>query len=78
MFEMTTTSFRVALGTTIVFVLAAASGATILVTHVVKGDSGFGILTGAATLLAFGVLAVRSWRNALRLRREGLSQGAQG
>ena len=66
----TTTSFRGALALAIVYVLAAASGATILVTHVVRGDSSFGILTGAGILLTFGTLAVMSGRTTLQLHRE--------
>ncbi|MCR2800668.1 hypothetical protein QNO21_04995 [Microbacterium sp. zg-Y818] len=70
----TSTSIRGALGLTVLYVFAAAAGATILIMQVVKGDGSFGILAGAGVLIAFGALAVASGRNALRMRRGAASQ----
>lgn len=76
MFAMMTTSFRGAVGMAILYAFAAAAGAVILVSRIVEGTNGFGVLAGAAILFTFGILTFTYVRNALRLRREGSSQVA--
>ncbi|KAA9157522.1 hypothetical protein F6B41_04875 [Microbacterium lushaniae] len=70
---MTTTTFRGAVGMAILNALAAAAGACILIVRIADESSRFGVLAGAAILLAFGTLAVAYSGNALRLRRQALS-----
>jgi len=72
---MSAPTLRTAVGMAALYGLAAVSGALILVTQVVDGRGGFGVLAGAAILAVFGALAVRYARTAMELRHAVRSEG---